>query len=144
MIEPVLLPPASAPPRQRWLMILAAAAITAGLLAIALFLGDWARKTRTAVSHEERLQHLLERRPIPGRDQVAQALRDERMAARGAAHTAAERRELAAKWGGTKRERILEESARWARTEVFTSADAIYVLYFDDEDLLRAFTFVSP
>jgi hypothetical protein len=144
MRDPVLLRPNPTPPGRRWLMILVAVAITAGLLAVALFLGDWARRTRSTVSHEERLSHLVAHKPPPQRNQVAMALRDEGRTEQATARTAKEREALAARWGGPKRGAVLSESARWARTDVFTAPDGTYILYFDEQELLRAFTFVSP
>jgi hypothetical protein len=142
--DPVFLPPPTRPPRTRILMILAAAAITAALLVTALYFGDRVRRMQIAVTHEARLERLLAHKPTPHRDQVVQALRDEGMTVQGSARTPEERTRLAERGGGGRRDEILAQASRFALAEAYASKDAVYVLYYDAEGWLRAFTYVSP
>jgi hypothetical protein len=131
MSELGLLPPP--PPRagNRALAILVAALATAGLLAIALYWGSWAYAQRQRSLHEQRLAHLVEKKPRW--DAVSQALRDEGMLP----VTPAEEEAIRA------RAEVVAKSRRWPTTLAFASRDYVYVLYLDSQQILKDATYVA-
>jgi hypothetical protein len=124
-------------------MMLGAALVTAGLLGLALHLGEWAFRARSTSIHEGRLQKLLDLRPAPLRGQVEQGLSDDGMTQAGTARSPGELMALAERWGRRKRGEIVEEGSRRALTEVFQGNGVVYILYFDGDDGLAGFTFVG-
>jgi len=51
--------------------------------------------------------------------------------------------EWIAKYGGQKRDEILEKGRQWPITRIFDAGDMIYFIYFDEEQIMRDFTYVS-
>jgi hypothetical protein len=125
-------------------MMLGAAIVTAGLLGLALYLGEWAFRARSASIHEGRLRKLVDLKPPPLRGQVDQGLADDGMTQVGTARSPGELTTLAERWGRRKRGEIVDERSHRALTEVFQGNGVVYVLYFDGDDRLSGYTFVGP
>jgi hypothetical protein len=122
-------------------MLGAAAFVTAALLAVALYMGDWAYGTRSSSLHERRLTRMLEEKPH--RDALSHALRDEGMIEVASAKAPSELAEVARRWGGTKRDEVLAKGGRWPLTLVFSGNGMVYLLYFDEKGQVRDYTFVA-
>lgn len=114
---------------------------TALLVMLAMSLGSWGFRHRSASLHEGRLARLVERQPRL--EQVVEALQAEEAAPLAAPADEAELRRLALQYGGTRAAEILEKGRRHPRTRAFRAGDAIYILYFDREAILRDFTCVT-
>jgi hypothetical protein len=123
---------------KRAVAFVVAVAFTALLVGLALWLGAWARRTRSDGLHRGRLERLLEKKPLE--DQVTRGLEDEGMRAVGVAHTPEERAVLAERWGGTRRDAVVEDGRPWATTRAFATDDIVYFIHFDAHGTMRAFT----
>ena len=49
---------------------------------------------------------------------------------------------LASKWP-SKRDEIMEKAATWSLTRVFDAGDMIYFVYFDEDEIMKDFTYVD-
>jgi len=125
-------------PPKRAIALAVAVAVTAVMLLLALYLGDWARRTRSHLLHQGRLERLLEKKPHEG--QVVAALEQEGMRGVAMARTETELDDAAQRWGGSAREVVRAEGRRSARTRVFLKDDLVYFVYFDEPGVMRAFT----
>jgi hypothetical protein len=114
---------------------------TALLVALALSLGSWGFRYRSASLHESRLARLVERQPRV--EQVVASLVAEGATLLAAPAGETELRRLALEHGGARSPEILEKGRRHARTRAFRAGDAVYVLYFDADGILRDFTCVT-
>jgi hypothetical protein len=129
------------PRLRRWVPLAVAAAVTAGLLWLALMLGAWGFDYRRFSYHEGRLRRMVDQKPTLG--QVVQGLKDDGSPLLAAPSTAEEVRQAAERWGGPRAAEIVEKARRHAYTRVFRASDVVYFLYFDAEGILRDFTYVS-
>jgi hypothetical protein len=127
--------------RKRAVAITGAAAVTAALVALALYLGGWAHETRRTSLHEARLQHLVDAKPHE--DQVMAALEQEGMRAVEKARTPVDVATLASHWGGPHYDAVVDAGSAAALTRAFTGSGYTYILYFDKSGTLIGFTFVG-
>jgi hypothetical protein len=136
-------PAADAPEaRRRWLWFVAGStAATAILVAIAFFLGAWAFDTRRALTHETRLQRLVDRKPRL--EQVVQGLEDEGSRLVASPGSDDELRAVAALRGGRRADEAVRKGRRWSTTRVFAAGDMVYFIYFDEEGVMRDFVSVN-
>jgi hypothetical protein len=141
MTDLELLPAISTPRRTTLAITAGAAVITAALLSLALFLGNWAFKARSASLHERRLSRAIEQKAQ--RWQMAEALRAEGMTEVGQARSTAELAPMVERWGAGKRAEILDHARGWPLASVFRTDSVAYFLFFDEGDRLRAFSFVA-
>ena len=137
-------PPVDGPePPKRAIALLAAAVITAGLVALSFYLGGWAYDTRTRTFHEGRLQQVVAKKATE--PQVTAGLAAEGMREVGTARRAEDVVALADRWGGARRADVIAQASAAAITRVFASGDGrvFYFLYFDAAGTIVGFTFVS-
>jgi hypothetical protein len=141
MLEGSARPP-DAPERGKRVAMIAGGVLVTGLLAgLALSLGSWGFRHRSASLHEGRLARLVEQEPRL--QQVVSAL-----IAEGATPLAASAgddglRRLAEGHGGARAAEIEAKGRRHAQTRAFRAGDAVYVLYFDKNGILRDYTCVT-
>jgi hypothetical protein len=120
--------------------------ITVGLtlaaigLVIALYLGTVGYDVRRSLLHEARLKGVLEEEPTLY--QVTVGL-EEKAPLVASPQNEGELEQWIAKYGGQKREEILEKGRQWPITRVFDAGDMIYFIFFDEEQIMRDFTYVS-
>ena len=122
-------------------IVLGSFAFTAGAAYLAFLLGAFGFDTRRFLQHEGRLRRLLAQQPRL--EQVAQGLEEEGSRLLAAPVGSADLRRLAAERGGPRAKEIVEKGTRWPQTRAFLAADMIYVIYFDEDGVMRDFTCVS-
>jgi hypothetical protein len=105
----------------------------------ALLFGNLYYEFRRAVLHERRLYGILEQKPTLY--QVTEGLR-EKAPLLASPESAEELESLASKWP-SKRDEIIEKGATWSLTRVFNAGDMIYFIYFDEEEIMKGFTYVD-
>ena len=120
--------------------------ITVGLslaaigLVIALYLGTIGYDVRRTLLHEARLKGVLQEEPTL--HQVTVGL-EEKAPLVASPESEKELQEWIARYGGQKKEEILDKGGQWPITRVFDAGDMIYFIYFDEEQIMRDFTFIS-
>jgi hypothetical protein len=115
-----------------------ATAIFAGA---AFFLGAWAFDTRRSLTHETRLQHLVDR--SPGLGQVVQGLEAEGSRLLAAPSGPDQLRAAVTRHAGGRAAEALAKGQRWPTTRVFLAGDMVYFVYFDDGDVMRDYLCVA-
>jgi hypothetical protein len=126
---------------RRGLFLAAAAVVTAGGLAVALWLGSWAFDLRRFSVHVGRLERLLAKEPKL--DIVVQAFEEEGTPLAARADSLAELQEVAERLAGRHAPEVVEKGTRFAHTRVFGAPDMLYFVYFDADRTMRSFTCVS-
>ena len=134
-------PPFSRPPLHRAFILAGALVGAAAALYSALFLGAWGFDFRRYQQHDGRLHRLLQQSPT--RDRVERALADDGSPLVAAPATPAELEAVATRMGGKKAGEVREKGRRWPITRVFLAGDMVYFLYFDDQDVMRDYAWVS-
>lgn len=125
----------------QWAAIVVGSVVATGLtLALAMVIANLGFESRRLNSHEGRLARLVDKAPVL--EQVRAGLAAEGAEEVAAAEGGAALERLAGEWGGARREEVLEKGRRWASTRAFLTGDFVYVLYFDDSELLQDFTCV--
>ena len=112
--------------------------VTLGMLAAVLGLGGWAFEQRQLNQHDLRLQRLLDKEP-PAAAVSAGILEepDTRLvAARASTDTLIT---LVEHWPTERRDIVLGKAREWPRIDVFVVGPMTYFLYFDTDDVMRAF-----
>jgi hypothetical protein len=118
------------------------AALASALMAyVAFALGAWAFGARRWVAHDTRLRHLVQQQPTM--DRVTRGLADEGMLLVAAPRTPAEVRRAVEELAGPRAPAILEKARAHPQTRVYQAGDMIYFLFFDAEDVLRDYAYVS-
>lgn len=110
-------------------------------LGLALGLGGWAFNYRSLSLHQGRLERLVAKKPLVG--QVDAALVAEGARLLEARRSPAELTTIDPSWPLATREEILTKHRQSAQTRIYELADTVYVLYFDDEDVMTAFVCTS-
>ena len=113
----------------------------AGLLALALFLGNWAYHYRRLSLHESRLQRLMQQRPTG--DLVSEALAREGHRLLAKPRTPAELENLLRLGPGGRAPEILAKQARSSETHVYLVGDVIYFVYFGPDGVMRDHVAIS-
>lgn len=116
-------------------------ALTALTLYLALMLGAWGFGYRRFAAHGGRLSRLLKQ--TPRLDQVVEGLRNDGSPLLDSPAGPEQLRDAAARWGGARRDEVVEKGARWPQTRVFLAGDMIYFIYFDTDGVMKDFTCVS-
>ena len=129
--------------RKKKILVLA---ITVGLalavigLVVALLLGTYGYHVRRTTLHEGRLLGMLEQEPKL--HQVVEGLR-EKGPLIASPETKQELERWLGKWGDQKKDEILDKGQIWPTTRIFDAGDMIYFIYFDEEQIMRDFTYIS-
>ena len=117
-------------------------AATAGLLALTFSVGSWAYRHRRFTLHEGRLRRLVAEHPsFPA---VSQAL----LADRGNGSIAIpssddDLRRFVAQSSPARSQEVVDKRRKWADLRAFGVGDMIYLLYFDDQGVLRDHVLLS-
>ena len=119
----------------------AAALITVGGIAGALYLGAWAFETRSQLMHQRRLARLLTHAPTL--EQVDQALRDEGTLPLGGADDAAGLQALAERHAGARAASVEAAGREHRHTRAYAAGDMVYFVHYDGKRVMRAFSLVS-
>jgi hypothetical protein len=118
------------------------AAVASALMAyLAFVLGAWAFEARRTAVHDTRLRHLVQQQPTM--DRVTRGLEDEGSLLVAAPRTPAELARVVRERAGQRAPAILEKARGYPQTRVFQAGDMIYFLFFDKDDVLRDFAYVS-
>jgi hypothetical protein len=135
------LPDRAEPPlRRAWIIV--GALVASGLaLYMALFLGAWGFEFRRTSQHDGRLRRLVQQQPTLAR--VVQGLADDGSPLIESPDGPAALEAVANRYGGAKAGEVRTKGGRWPTTRVFRAGDMIYFLYFDQDDVLRDYTWVS-
>ncbi len=123
---------------RRALVFALAGFVTLLAFGLALLLGSAYFDARRYAAHQGRLQRLVQQQPRL--EQVVAGLRDDGSPLVQSPQGEAELRALAARWPGPRGSEVLDKGRRWPVTRVFHASDMMYVLYFDQDGVLRDFT----
>ncbi len=123
---------------RRFLVFALAGLLTVAAFVLALLLGAAYFDARRYAAHQGRLQRLVQQQPRLA--QVEAGLRDDGSPLVQSPRGDAELQALAGRWPGPRGAEILEKGRRWPTTRVFHASDMMYVLYFDQDGVLRDFT----
>ena len=107
----------------------------------AFWLGAWAFDVRRFTTHSNRLRRLVEQHPSI--DRVTRGLQDEGGRLVAAPATEEELKRVIAERGKDRGPEILEKARRYPKTRVHVAGDMVYFLFYDDDDVLRDYVFVS-
>jgi hypothetical protein len=138
----MLEPPDRAEPPLRRAWIIVGALVASGLaLYLALFLGAWGFDFRRTSQHDGRLRRLVQQQPTL--DRVVQGLADDGSPLIDSPDGPAALEAVASRHGGEKAGEVRTKGSRWPTTRVFRAGDMIYFLYFDEDGVLRDYTWVT-
>jgi hypothetical protein len=126
---------------KRSAVLVSSALLTAALFGVAFWMGAAYFDIRRIGTHAGRLERLLQKTPTL--EQVTAGLEDEGSPLVAAPEGPEGLRAAAARFGREKQAEVLAKGSRFPKVRVFRAADMIYFLYFDADDVLRDFTFVS-
>jgi len=129
---------------RRKALVIAAGSLggTALLVGLVLSLGGWAYQHRRSSLHDGRLRRLVAEHP--SEDRVSRGV----LAEPGnwpiaTPASEVELRRLVAEWSPARVDEVVAKSRKWKRVRVFGVRDVAYVLYFDDDGLLRDYVLLS-
>ena len=105
----------------------------------ALLFGGLYYQLRRATSHEKRLYGILEQKPTLY--QVTEGLK-EKAPLLASPESVDELESWASKWP-SRRDEIIEKASTWSLTRVFDAGDMIYFIYFDEDEVMKDFTYVD-
>jgi hypothetical protein len=108
---------------------------------VAFVLGAWAFGARRYAVHDTRLRHLVQQQPTM--DRVTRGLEDDGSPLVAAPRTPAELARVVEERAGPRAPAILEKARGYPQTRVFRAGDMIYFLFFDEDDVLRDYAYVS-
>ncbi|HLQ23462.1 MAG TPA: hypothetical protein VK132_09655 [Gemmatimonadales bacterium] len=115
---------------------------TALLVGLVFSLGGWAYQHRRSSLHDGRLRRLVAEHP--SEDRVSRGI----LAESGnwpiaTPASEAKLRQLVARWSPSGVDEVVAKSRKWNRVRVFGVRDVAYVLYFDDDGMLRDYVLLS-
>ena len=129
---------------RRKALVIAAGSLggTALLVGLVFSLGGWAYQHRRSSLHDGRLRRLVAEHP--SEDRVSRGI----LAEPGnwpiaTPASEVELRQLVGEWSPARVDEVVAKSRKWKRVRVFGVRDVAYVLYFDDDGLLRDYVLLS-
>ncbi len=129
--------------RNKRLLVLAITiglALAAAGLVIALILGVSGYHVRRMTLHDSRLQGVLDQEPTLY--QVVEGLK-EKAPLIASPEGEEELAEWVSKWGDQKRDEILTKGRTWPIVRIFEAGDMVYLIFFDEEKIMRDFVYVD-
>jgi len=126
---------------KRFWILAGAFAVTVATLALALLLGSLGFDVRRYSQHERRLARVLEEHPSIER--LTRGLEDEGTPVLAAPATPDEVERIIGALGGRRAPDLRDKARRWTRLRVYSAADMLYFVFFDDEGLMSDFVCVS-
>ena len=129
--------------RNKRLLVLAITiglALAAAGLVIALILGVSGYHVRRITLHDSRLQGVLDQEPTLY--QVVEGLK-EKAPLIASPEGEEELAEWVSKWGDHKRDEILTKGRTWPIVRIFEAGDMVYLIFFDEEKIMRDFVYVD-
>ncbi len=128
------------PPRRRLIMIAVSATVALGGLFLVLVLGTLGYDVRRTSLHDARLRGVLRQKPTVY--QVTVGLQPKAPLI-DVVENQAELQNVVERWGGGRGGEILEKAALWSQLRVFAERDMMYFIYFDDQNIMRDYVYVS-
>jgi hypothetical protein len=126
--------------RNRMILTIAASVVAIGGLAIALVLGTIGYDVRRMNMHEARLKGILVQTPTVY--QVTEGLKEKAPLVR-IVESPEELKDAVDRYGGEKRDVILEKAGRFPQLRIFAAGDMMYFVFFDAEHVMRDYVYVS-
>ena len=126
---------------KRFWILFGAFVVTAATLGVALMLGTWAFEYRRYSLHETRLERVMEQEPTIAR--LTEGLENEGTTVLAAPETAEDLRVAIDTHGEAAADVLRQKARRWPSLRVYRSADMIYFIFFDDDDIMRDFACVG-
>ena len=126
---------------KRFWILFGAFVVTVATLGVALMLGTWAFEYRRYSQHETRLERVMAQEPTMAR--LTEGLANEGTTVLAAPETAEELQVAIDTHGGAIAETMRQKARRWPRLRVYRSADMIYFIFFDENDVMRDFACVG-
>lgn len=124
-----------------WATILVAGFLLAAIgLVVSLVLGTFGYDVRRRLLHESRLEYILGERPKLW--QVVEGLR-EKAPLQASPEGDGDLRRAIAGYSDSERAEILKKADRWPELRIFDAGDMMYVIYFDEEEVMRDFVLVD-
>jgi hypothetical protein len=114
--------------------------VTVGGLATALVLGTIGYDVRRSSMHEARLKGILIQTPTVY--QVTEGLKEKAPLA-AIVDSDETLRSAVERWGGAEVASITEKAVRWPQLRVYSAGDMMYFIFFDAEDIMRDYVYVS-
>lgn len=127
---------------KRAAILAGALAVTLGSLWLAMALGSVGFDVRRYTQHERRLRKVMAE-PQATLDRLTRAFRDEGTLLVAAPASPEESERVIAGQGGKQMAELRGKAARHPRMRVFATADMLYFVFFDRDDVMRDFTLVS-
>jgi hypothetical protein len=126
--------------RNRMILTVAASVVAISGLAIALILGTLGYDVRRMNMHEARLKGILIQTPTVY--QVTEGLKEKAPLVR-IVESPEDLEDAVDRYGGEKREVILEKAERFPQLRIFAAGDMMYFIFFDAEHRMRDYVYVS-
>jgi hypothetical protein len=126
--------------RFRAVTMVVAGVVTLGGLVAAFVVGTLAYDIRRSNMHDARLHRVLVQTPTVY--QVTEGLKEKAPLAAIVA-SEEELRDALERWGGDRKAEILEKSKRWEQLRIYSAGDMMYFIFFDAENIMRDYVFVS-
>jgi hypothetical protein len=123
-------------------IVVGSIAATAGLLALTFSLGSWAYQHRRYTLHDGRIRRLVAQQPTltsvsqgilqePGNASIAVPSSDEDL------------QRFVAQWSVARSQEIVAKRRKWGSLRAFGVGEMVYLLYFDDQGVLRDYVLLS-
>jgi len=145
-VEPRFLPPEDVSEtdpraaRNRLILTVVATVVTVGGLATALILGTLVYDFRRSNMHEARLKGILVQTPTVY--QVTEGLKEKAPLVR-IVESPEDLRDAVDRYAGDRRDVVLEKAERFPQLRIFAAGDMMYFIFFDAEDVMRDYAYVS-
>lgn len=135
-------PTGDEPKKKTWRMVTLGVSllVTVSGLVLALYLGTWGYNIRRFNMHEARLRGILVQQPTVY--QVTEGLKEKAPLVE-VPESEEELLEVTQRWGRDRQSEILKKASRWKQVRVFAAGDMMYFIYFDHENIMRDFVYVS-
>jgi hypothetical protein len=126
---------------KRFWILFGAFVVSAATLGVALMLGTWAFEYRRYSQHETRLERVMAQEPTMAR--LTEGLANEGTTILAAPETARGVEIAIDTHGEAAADTLRQKARRWPSLRVYRSADMIYFIFFDDDDIMRDFACVG-
>jgi hypothetical protein len=126
---------------KRFWILFGALVVTTVTLGLALMLGTWGFEYHRYSQHETRLKRVMEQEPTMAR--LTEGLANEGTTVLAAPETARGVEIAIHTHGEAAADMLRQKARRWPSLRVYRSADMIYFIFFDDDDVMRDFACVG-
>ena len=126
--------------RNRMMLVVGASVLAIGGFAVALVLGTIGYDVRRMNMHEARLKGILVQTPTVY--QVTEGLKEKAPLVR-IVESPEDLRDAVDRYAGDRRDVVLEKAERFPQLRIFAAGDMMYFIFFDAEDVMRDYAYVS-